>query len=57
MSSIAESTAGYSGADMANLCRDAAIGPIRALDPSNIESIAAEDIRPIAKQDFHAALR
>ena len=50
-------TEGYSGADMSNLCRDAAIGPIRGLDPSRIETITAEEIRPISVEDFANALR
>lgn len=54
---IISQTDGYSGADMANLCRDAAIGPVRSLDYSKIESISKDDIRPIAKIDFDNALK
>ena len=54
---IVSATDGYSGADMANLCAEAAMGPIRSLDFGMIESIAADQVRPINKDDLLAALR
>ena len=50
-------TRGYSGADMANLCRDAALGPIRSLDMAAIENVSSADIRPVSMDDFELALR
>lgn len=40
---IAEMTEGYSGADMATLCQEAAYGPIRDVDV-DIENISLEDV-------------
>jgi len=54
---VAELTDGYSGADMANLCKEAAMGPIRGLDMSQIQHLTPDQVRPIAFQDFSAALR
>ena len=57
MEDIAQSTAGYSGADMSNLCSEAAYGPIRALSMDDIENIAMEAVRPITHGDFLTALQ
>ena len=40
---IADMTQGYSGADMATLCQEAAYGPIRDVDV-DIENISLEDV-------------
>lgn len=50
-------TDGYSGADVANLCREAAIGPIRSLAMDDIRHISADAVRPICFDDFVLALR
>ena len=55
--SIGELTDGYSGADMSNLCKEAAMGPIRSLDYSKMDSIQPEDVRAIKFEDFNDALK
>ncbi|VEL33661.1 unnamed protein product [Protopolystoma xenopodis] len=52
---IAERSEGYSGADVANLCREAAMGPIRSLDIEAIQSIACDQVRAIEICDFESA--
>jgi len=54
---IAEMTDGYSGADMTNLCREAALGPIRTLDVSLIETIDIAQVRLINFRDFQDAMQ
>ena len=54
---IGAQTEGYSGADMANLAKEAAMGPIRSLDYSKIDQIDAAEVRPISGDDFTDALR
>uniref|UniRef100_A0A915PPT7 Zinc finger CCCH-type with G patch domain-containing protein n=1 Tax=Setaria digitata TaxID=48799 RepID=A0A915PPT7_9BILA len=57
---IAKLTDGYSGADMKQLCSEAAMVPVRNIVDSSsldIASISADDIRPISFSDFEAAMR
>lgn len=51
---IVQRTHGYSGSDMANLCREAALGPIRSI--TDIQCIDADQVPPILFKDFDAAL-
>ncbi|XP_077585938.1 fidgetin-like protein 1 [Stigmatopora nigra] len=53
---IVASTEGFSGADMTQLCREAALGPIRSIQFADIATIAAEQVRPILYNDFQEAL-
>jgi SpoVK/Ycf46/Vps4 family AAA+-type ATPase len=49
-------TAGYSGADMKNLCQEASLGPIRSLSFINIQNICPDQVRPVTLDDFRSAL-
>ena len=51
---ICAKTDGYSGADVDNLCREAAIGPIRSIE--NILQVTPEQVRPIDTSDFCHAM-
>ena len=51
---IVEKSSGFSGADMANLCREAALGPIRGI--ADIRNINAHEVRPVYLSDFLTAL-
>lgn len=53
---VALRSAGFSGADMASLCREAALGPIRCISTEQIQNISPEQLRPVAYEDFEAAL-
>ena len=48
---------GFSGADMTQLCREAALGPIRSIQLSDITTISPDQVRPILYRDFQDALR
>lgn len=54
---IAALTEGYSGADMRSLCEEASMGPIRSMSFTDIQNISANDVRPIAFEDFQSALK
>jgi fidgetin-like protein 1 len=49
-------TDGFSGADMKNLCQEAAMGPIRSI-AMNLEDLSVSDLRPICFDDFRSALK
>ncbi|KAA0190928.1 Fidgetin protein 1 [Fasciolopsis buskii] len=40
---------------MANLCREAAMGPIRSLTLEAIQNISPDEVRPVELEDFRAA--
>nr|XP_050046371.1 fidgetin-like protein 1 isoform X1 [Dermacentor andersoni] len=53
---VAALTQGYSGADMAQLCKEAALGPIRSLSFETLQHITEQQVRPVAFKDFEEAL-
>ncbi|XP_065828741.1 fidgetin-like protein 1 [Oscarella lobularis] len=57
MDELCLKTEGYSGADVACLCREAALGPIRSIGAADITRISADQVRPICYGDFEAALK
>eukprot|EP00058_Branchiostoma_floridae_P015557 XP_002601045.1 hypothetical protein BRAFLDRAFT_242422 [Branchiostoma floridae] len=57
ISIICQRAEGYSGADMANLCREAALGPIRSIQGSDIQNITPDQVRPILFRDCEEAFR
>ncbi|XP_055944911.1 fidgetin-like protein 1 [Argiope bruennichi] len=54
---ICDETKGYSGSDVAHLCKEAAMGPIRCIGPENIKTVSLEQVRPINLNDFMVALK
>lgn len=54
---ICDETKGYSGSDVAHLCKEAAMGPIRSIGPENIKTVSLDQVRPINLSDFFDALR
>eukprot|EP00887_Chlorella_sp_A99_P003565 scaffold7.g3565.t1 len=54
---LVHATPGYSGSDLAALCKEAAMGPIRELPSGKVATVAESALRPLGVQDFAAALR
>ncbi|KAG9508726.1 Fidgetin-like protein 1, partial [Fragariocoptes setiger] len=60
ISLVASRTQGFSGADMANLCKEAAMEPIRTLiklNPGGVRDLDSAQVPPIQQVDFESALR
>ncbi|KAM5157241.1 fidgetin-like protein 1 isoform 2-T2 [Mantella aurantiaca] len=57
VASIVLQADGFSGADMTQLCREAALGPIRSIQAMDIATITAEQVRPISFIDFQNAFQ
>ena len=58
MSQLVEATDGYSGSDMAGLCREAAMGPCRDpnFEAALLSGMDASEVRPVTRADFDDAL-
>ncbi|XP_011298238.1 fidgetin-like protein 1 [Fopius arisanus] len=54
--SIARLTQHYSGADMANLCKEASMGPIRSIPFEQLENIHKDSVRCVTLEDFQKAI-
>ncbi|TPP47753.1 ATPase associated with various cellular activities (AAA) family protein [Leishmania donovani] len=57
LDSLVRSTDGYSGADLKQLCREAAMGPLREMSVMQLSAVAAADLRPVQRKDFRQALK
>uniref|UniRef100_UPI0037E82DC9 fidgetin-like protein 1 n=1 Tax=Semicossyphus pulcher TaxID=241346 RepID=UPI0037E82DC9 len=57
LGSVVTATEGFSGADMTQLCKEAALGPIRSIQFSDIATISADEVRPILYSDLQEALK
>lgn len=57
LESLVRQTQGYSGADLKQLCREAAMGPLREMSAGQLSAVAVADLRPIQRRDFKQALR
>jgi len=57
LTQLVELTAGYSCSDLAQVAKDAAMGPIRDLGSSALRTVKEEQLRPISLADFTHALQ
>lgn len=57
LQSVVSASDGFSGADMTQLCREAALGPIRSIQLCDIATITTDQVRPILYSDFLEALK
>jgi spastin len=53
---LVAATDGYSGSDLAALCREAALAPLRELGDA-VATVPASRVRALAMRDFEAAMR
>lgn len=53
---LVDHTKGYSCSDIAELCKDAAMGPVRDLDPQVLKRTRAADLPPVRYNHFLASL-
>uniref|UniRef100_A0A4W3I7D6 Fidgetin n=1 Tax=Callorhinchus milii TaxID=7868 RepID=A0A4W3I7D6_CALMI len=49
-------TEGFSGLDMTHLCQEAVLGPLHAMQSTDLSAIMPNQLRPVTYQDFDSAL-
>lgn len=54
---LARVTSGYSGSDLTALAKDAALGPIRELNPEQVRCVDPKKMRNITLEDFMMSLK
>ncbi|XP_032665015.1 spastin isoform X1 [Odontomachus brunneus] len=57
LNEMAVMTEGYSGSDLTALAKDAALGPIRELNPDQVKELDLNSVRNITMQDFRDSLK
>jgi len=57
LAELSELTVGYTGADIALICREAAMEPLRELMRADVAPEEVRSVRPVKKEDFLKALR
>ncbi|XP_011160147.1 spastin isoform X2 [Solenopsis invicta] len=57
LNEMAVLTEGYSGSDLTGLAKDAALGPIRELNPDQVKELDLNSVRNITMQDFRDSLK
>lgn len=53
---VADETDGYSGADVAGVCCEAAMGPVRGLSAADMRHIQVDQVRGITRRDFERSV-
>eukprot|EP00933_Yihiella_yeosuensis_P004923 TRINITY_DN109332_c0_g1_i1.p1 TRINITY_DN109332_c0_g1~~TRINITY_DN109332_c0_g1_i1.p1 ORF type:complete len:403 (+),score=72.98 TRINITY_DN109332_c0_g1_i1:207-1415(+) len=56
LTEMARRTEMFSSSDLTNLCRDAAMAPVRELSPDRILGLKPDQLRPLVLQDFSCAM-
>nr|XP_033792415.1 spastin isoform X2 [Geotrypetes seraphini] len=57
LAQLARMTDGYSGSDLTALAKDAALGPIRELEPEQVKNMSASEMRNLRLSDFMESLK